>query len=761
MGKYYTQTTAALNAVTIDTAKLDANKILIYPGEGDRNTRKNLLEVIAEKGAGSDKIDELNRVIFGNAGEYTFTTNTTNDTAETAGRGIQISKKHFIKPGITIKSLTLPYHGADYTRQNQYVHIQFFNEAGTLIKKIDSIDTQSRAFDSSGISTWTFDENTTVPDDYSYAHITLSGSKGDNPNMPAGSACSTYTINVIRKNGSVTFDDDLCQCYDANGYVNNYLAEVIIKYVDVSGGLVSSVDDLKETIETFGTKNFAYTDTNNTFTGDVNVFNRVEVVPDSNAGYIVTLSDSGVSTYRDVFAYNLLRSQQGIKALPLNTKTAAGEDAYGISVTYPDANGGKGGLQLWGTHFMQGDEWSDNALKIVHNELALFGNHQAPCSLTFDNANVVNFRVMPDDGSTANGGQGAIFDFQGWQWDNNDHTSKNADCPVQILKNNAGSLTERSVLNKAELDENYIIANDDNKHIVDTLNDYVSVITKHAIGWFIPGYLTDNTIIINGVEYHSTSGETYEEGFANGINAVADAPVTASFNGTKVVLTAKVPGIEGTNITIGYKNPPSPNDGSFSSGETLKLDSVNFAEKESSIKRIDYLTNIDNNFARLHNSNSFTNDIIIDGAKLILINGASLEIPDEEVSIVSETAGDSTIITYSDEEIITAKVISYRQVTTEISPLVTITKRVPAEAYLNLINIDDMLNSMWANMAQAAPFDYEPFVEEYTSSGMQEGPNGWLFTIKRKHLGQLQLAFSQISNALTEVGGNSFEVIIL
>lgn len=49
MGKNYTQTTAALKAVTIDTAKLDAQNILIYPGEGDRNTRKNLLKVVDEK----------------------------------------------------------------------------------------------------------------------------------------------------------------------------------------------------------------------------------------------------------------------------------------------------------------------------------------------------------------------------------------------------------------------------------------------------------------------------------------------------------------------------------------------------------------------------------------------------------------------------------------------------------------------------------------------------------------------------------------
>ena len=49
MSKHYTQTTAALKAVTIDAAKIDAQKIMVYPGSGDKNTRKNILQVIDEK----------------------------------------------------------------------------------------------------------------------------------------------------------------------------------------------------------------------------------------------------------------------------------------------------------------------------------------------------------------------------------------------------------------------------------------------------------------------------------------------------------------------------------------------------------------------------------------------------------------------------------------------------------------------------------------------------------------------------------------
>lgn len=157
----------------------------------------------------------------------------------------------------------------------------------------------------------------------------------------------------------------------------------------------------------------------------------------------VTISNGNVATSSGVSA------TQFIQVLPLGVKTALGVDAYGLQVST------QGGLQLWGTHFLQGDEWSDTALKIQHRNLALYGDHTEPTTLSFDNANVVEFRVMPNDGSGANNGQGAIFDFSAWQWDNDSHTTKNGNCPVQILKNNSGSLVDRSVLNRSESDSRY------------------------------------------------------------------------------------------------------------------------------------------------------------------------------------------------------------------------------------------------------------------------------------------------------------------
>jgi hypothetical protein len=153
----------------------------------------------------------------------------------------------------------------------------------------------------------------------------------------------------------------------------------------------------------------------------------------------------------NTFTGSLNTFNNGIKVLPLGTNNAVGQPAYGLSVTPPSSDGTSGGLQLWGVQFMQGDEWSSNALKIVHNQLALYGTSDTPTSLTFDNANVVEFKTMPDDG----GAVGVTYDFQSWQWTNDSHSDKTNTAPVQILKNNAISLTEKSVLNMSESDNRY------------------------------------------------------------------------------------------------------------------------------------------------------------------------------------------------------------------------------------------------------------------------------------------------------------------
>lgn len=53
MSKLYTTNTAALKAVTIDSNTIDAKKLKIYPGTGEKTERKDIIEII------DDNIDEL------------------------------------------------------------------------------------------------------------------------------------------------------------------------------------------------------------------------------------------------------------------------------------------------------------------------------------------------------------------------------------------------------------------------------------------------------------------------------------------------------------------------------------------------------------------------------------------------------------------------------------------------------------------------------------------------------------------------------
>lgn len=132
----------------------------------------------------------------------------------------------------------------------------------------------------------------------------------------------------------------------------------------------------------------------------------------------------------------------GINVLPLGTKTAMGANAYGLHVS------ASGGLQLFGTHFMIGDLFSDTSLKIVNGELSMYSTDEA--AISFDYANKVTFRSMPDDGMEG------TYKFECWQWDDDSHSSKSATAGVKLLKpSQVTDFEETSVLNKAELDANY------------------------------------------------------------------------------------------------------------------------------------------------------------------------------------------------------------------------------------------------------------------------------------------------------------------
>lgn len=368
------------------------------------------------------------------------------------------------------------------------------------------------------------------------------------------------------------------------------------------GEIDGNITNIEQDLTTLKEKNYAYTDSSNTFSSS-NTFNS-SVTINGN----LTSSASSSITIADNF-----------NVLPLGVKTAAGVDAYGLSVS------STGGIQIWGTHFTQEDEWTPNALKIQHRNLALLGDHTAPTTLTFDNANVIEFKVMPNDGSTANNGQGAIFDFQAWQWDNDIHTSKNANCPVQILKNNAGSLTERSLLNKAELDENYIAASEENIHIVETLNETIDASDCYPIGWIKLGTNTygwsfwiDNYGLYQMLE----NDPPLAQDWCDLINA-QDIPYEAiphESDNTIFYIKSKNPG---TTYCVPFGLGPEIG---VRSDELVEYSGLTLSHKNINLKKIDFLSEAQTRFAQRDTDNTFEgnntfNHTIFAKEDIIVTNG--------------------------------------------------------------------------------------------------------------------------------------------
>lgn len=138
----------------------------------------------------------------------------------------------------------------------------------------------------------------------------------------------------------------------------------------------------------------------------------------------------------------------GVNVLPLGTKTALGADAYGLHVS------ASGGLQLFGTHFLLGDIFSDNSLKIASNNLSMYSTDEA--AISFDYANKSIFRSMPNDGTEG------TYEFQCWQWADDSHTSKK-EAGVKLLKaSQVSALENHSVMNKFECDTQYARLNSNN-----------------------------------------------------------------------------------------------------------------------------------------------------------------------------------------------------------------------------------------------------------------------------------------------------------
>lgn len=235
--------------------------------------------------------------------------------------------------------------------------------------------------------------------------------------------------------------------------------------------------------------------------------------------------------------------------LPLGQTTVLGAPAYGLHVS------ASGGLQLFGTHFMLSDMWSDNSLKVVNDAVCLTSTGEA--AIGFDYANKVVLRTMPNDGGAANDNAGAVYEFQGWQWGDDTHTERVA-CGVDLRKASAGVLGEDSVLNRAEGDARWV-----QSHLIAASNNHftnaaASVVKTKDGSLSVGGYSSCGSNDATAVGYHARTLNTGgvalgNSSYSNSIDACALGTYSKALGQNAIAIGREANTATTNNIAIGYK----------------------------------------------------------------------------------------------------------------------------------------------------------------------------------------------------------------
>lgn len=199
-----------------------------------------------------------------------FTTNTANqlDASGAIITGLRISKAHFLPGDTLIRNITLAYPSSktDAMFTEQWLHLYVYDESGNKIKTIFSTETRTRtAEDTDKFTSWTFGKDAILPENYHTLEIYLSSGVA----AVTANTATQFRANITKSNGSTTYDNDECCCWNG-GTEYNWLAEVQATY---------SVrqEPLYDVMESLRGKSFAYVDEDNTFTAK-NTFNSLNAV---------------------------------------------------------------------------------------------------------------------------------------------------------------------------------------------------------------------------------------------------------------------------------------------------------------------------------------------------------------------------------------------------------------------------------------------------------------------------------------------------
>ncbi len=299
MSRKYNKTFTSLKTVVHDTSILDAQKILVNVDKTNPSERTNLISYI------DNSVDSLKNpqdaglrdIVLGEVIEKTFNVNTFGADLDNATiTGFQYSFAHFIADG-KLLSLTFPYSYNGSSVNEGYLFVEVCDADFNRLTKAYSENTFGFGSDGSP-AVFTF-KNLTLPKEYHIIRFALVADTEKEPDFSNGNNCLSFRSRPLKIGSDVRFDDDECLIYSGSS-TENWIIDASVVYEAREGGLVqehkddiekldtdifnlntelnrvdSSVgtlyNELNPQIQALKTKNYAYTDTENTFKENITI----------------------------------------------------------------------------------------------------------------------------------------------------------------------------------------------------------------------------------------------------------------------------------------------------------------------------------------------------------------------------------------------------------------------------------------------------------------------------------------------------------
>lgn len=299
MSRKYNKTFTNLKTVVHDTSILDAQKILVNVDKTNPSERTNLISYI------DNSVDSLKNpqdaglrdIVLGEVIEKTFNVNTFGADLDNATiTGFQYSFAHFIADG-KLLSLTFPYSYNGSSVNEGYLFVEVCDADFNRLTKAYSENTFGFGNDGSS-AVFTF-ENLILPKEYHIIRFALVADTEKEPDFSNGNNCLSFRSRPLKIGSNVRFDDDECLIYNGSS-TENWVIDASVVYEARDGGLVqehkddiekldtdifnlntelnrvdSSIgtlyNELNPQIQALKTKNYAYTDAENTFKENITI----------------------------------------------------------------------------------------------------------------------------------------------------------------------------------------------------------------------------------------------------------------------------------------------------------------------------------------------------------------------------------------------------------------------------------------------------------------------------------------------------------